>query len=296
MTTPAFSDRVHTTWLDPFSHLRPVVSGESLVVAVDPQHGEGRRCRLLQLVSGDLFVTLSEELAEELAPTLGEQMSATEFLDALGAVGVDADDADVEEVFYLSADEEDRILTEAGAASDARESDESDAEAGAASDARESDESDAEADAATDPRESDESDAGADGSDPGAAVTIRPLTAEDAEAFAAFQSANSADDLDEAFVELDHWEVVGAFADDGELVAVATAYPWRAHPVADIGVLTSPDHRGRKLGSAVVSDLSRRVLERGFSPQYRCERGNDASRATAASAGFVHFATLSVVR
>src|SRR3972149_3463142 len=74
---------------------------------------------------------------------------------------------------------------------------------------------------------------------------IRRLGATDAAAFSAFQATASEDDLDAAWVELDHWQVFGAF--DGErLVAAGSMYPWSLDPAfADMGVLTLPEARGR---------------------------------------------------
>ncbi len=279
ISTPAFSDRVQTTWLEPFSHLRRLVSNDAVLVAVDPELGSSRRCRVLDLDSGGLCVTLSDDLATEIEPFLEPDCDIEAFHAALEQAGVELAAAESEEIFYFTAEDEDQILAEAGeeAGGSAGESGEPTAESGEPT--AESHEPTAE-----------------ETPDSTAPVTIRPLDADDIKSFAVFQAANTADDLDEAFVELDHWAAVGAFAGDGELAAVATAYPWRDHPVADIGVLTSPDHRGQKLGSAVVRAVARRVLERGYSPQYRCEGDNDASRATAASAGLSHFATMSIIR
>lgn len=123
---------------------------------------------------------------------------------------------------------------------------------------------------------------------------VRVLTAADADAFAAFEAAASAEDLDEAFVELDHWLVVGAFA-DGRLVCASSMYPWAGTRLADTGVLTLPDHRGRGLARRTVREISAHAIDRGFEPQYRCQLDNAASVALAASAGFARFATWDVI-
>lgn len=114
----------------------------------------------------------------------------------------------------------------------------------------------------------------------------RVLTAADADDFARFAAAAPPDDLDEAFVELDHWLVVGTFAGD-ELVAAASAYPWRDSALADVGVITLPQHRGRGLGRRAVQAINVELLRRDHEPQYRCQVDNLASAALAASAGFV---------
>ncbi|ACQ81057.1 GCN5-related protein N-acetyltransferase [Beutenbergia cavernae DSM 12333] len=127
-----------------------------------------------------------------------------------------------------------------------------------------------------------------------AADGVRRLTASDGAAFAAFEAAAPEADRDDAFVELDHWAVVGAFA-AGRLVSAASAYPWRDAPVADIGVLTVPDSRGRGHARAVVRALSAYALGEGYEPQYRCQLDNVASAATARRAGLTLFGTWEVV-
>ncbi|MBG6191371.1 hypothetical protein IWX64_002331 [Arthrobacter sp. CAN_A212] len=75
----------------------------------------------------------------------------------------------------------------------------------------------------------------------------RQLTPDDHEAFARFTGQAPAADLDEAFVELDHWLAFGTFS-GGRLVAAASMYPWRA--------------------------ISSMALQLGYEPQYRCQRDN----------------------
>lgn len=117
---------------------------------------------------------------------------------------------------------------------------------------------------------------------------VRRLTADDASAFARFESSSSAEDLDEAYVELDHWAVFGCFLDD-RIVCAASAYPWRGSSLADIGVLTLSGFRGRGHARSVVRALGAHAASRGYHPQYRCQPGNAASRAVAAAAGFTYF-------
>jgi len=122
----------------------------------------------------------------------------------------------------------------------------------------------------------------------------RPLTAADAEAFSQFAALAPAQDMDEAYVELDHWLVMGTFA-DGRLVAAASMYPWRGTKFADLGVITLPDYRGRGLARRTVRAISARALAAGYEPQYRCQLGNTPSAALARSAGFVQFGTWDVI-
>lgn len=124
--------------------------------------------------------------------------------------------------------------------------------------------------------------------------STRRLTGEDADAFAGFAAAAPADDLDEAFVELDHWLAYGTFV-DGELVAAASAYPWAGSLLADIGVITLPASRGRGLGRDTVRAISAAARALGHEPQYRCQLDNAASVALAEAAGFVHFGQWRVI-
>ncbi|BDZ65706.1 GNAT family N-acetyltransferase [Agromyces mangrovi Wang et al. 2018] len=122
----------------------------------------------------------------------------------------------------------------------------------------------------------------------------RVLTAADAPEFARFSADAPEDDLDEAYVELDHWVALGTFVDD-RLVAVASMYPWRESTVADIGVITLPEYRGRGLGRRLVQALAAEALARGHEPQYRHQTGNAASAALARAAGFARFGEWDVV-
>ncbi|MFF7250074.1 GNAT family N-acetyltransferase [Embleya sp. NPDC008237] len=124
--------------------------------------------------------------------------------------------------------------------------------------------------------------------------SIRPLTEADAGVFGRFEKEASAQDRDDASVELDHWAVYGAF-ENGRLVCVASMYPWDDGPPADLGVLTLPPFRGRGHARRLVRAISRRALARGYQPQYRCQLDNHASVALAGSAGLTRFGTWDVV-
>ncbi|MCX4871042.1 GNAT family N-acetyltransferase [Streptomyces sp. NBC_00257] len=126
------------------------------------------------------------------------------------------------------------------------------------------------------------------------APSIRPLTEADADVFGQFKEAASEQDLDDASVELDHWAVYGAF-EDGQLVCVASMYPWNDAPLADLGVLTLPSYRGKGHARRLVRAISRHALARGHEPQYRCQLDNHASVAAAASAGLTLFGTWDTV-
>ncbi|WJS89613.1 GNAT family N-acetyltransferase [Microbacterium testaceum] len=125
-------------------------------------------------------------------------------------------------------------------------------------------------------------------------ANTRRLTAEDADAFAALVAAAPEDELDEAFVELDHWLVFGTFV-DGTLAAAASMYPWTGTRLADLGVITLPEFRGRGLARATVLAMAADALERGYEPQYRCQLDNAPSVALALASGFRRFGEWIVV-
>lgn len=122
----------------------------------------------------------------------------------------------------------------------------------------------------------------------------RQLTAADAVAFELFCNTAPADDLDDAFVELDHWLVYGTFA-DVVLVAVASMYPWGETRFADLGVITLPAYRGHGYGRRTVRAISAHALADGYEPQYRCQLDNEPSIALAGAAGFELFGVWDVI-
>ena len=119
---------------------------------------------------------------------------------------------------------------------------------------------------------------------------VRLLTEADAAAFAEFEAANPPEDVDEAYVELDQWVVMGAVVGDS-IVGAASMYPWRGTTLADIGVIVRPDARGAGYARSLVRALSREAWRRGYEPQYRCDVVNHASQALASSAGFTLYGT-----
>ncbi len=124
---------------------------------------------------------------------------------------------------------------------------------------------------------------------------IRQLTMDDANVFKAFVSSAPEDDLDEAFVELDHWLVFGYFVDE-RLVSATSMYPWSGTSFADLGVITLPQFRGRGFGRQIVRAISAQALQQGFEPQYRCQSDNVASARLAKASGFSLFANWNVIK
>ncbi|MEJ8303911.1 GNAT family N-acetyltransferase [Saccharibacillus sacchari] len=126
-------------------------------------------------------------------------------------------------------------------------------------------------------------------------ATVRQLTADDADAFATFVSEAPEDDMDEAFVELDHWLVFGCFV-EGRLVSAASMYPWSGTSFADLGVITLPPFRGRGFGRQTVRAIGAQALKLGYEPQYRCQPDNVSSVRLAEASGFSRFGTWDVIR
>lgn len=117
-----------------------------------------------------------------------------------------------------------------------------------------------------------------------ASTDVRPLASGDAEIFASFKAAVSEQDWDDAYVELDHWAVFGAFDGHGRLVSIGSMYPWDDEfPLADTGVLTLGSARGRGHAKTLVRAMFRYALMEGYEPQYRCQLENAASNKLAAS-------------
>jgi RimJ/RimL family protein N-acetyltransferase len=117
----------------------------------------------------------------------------------------------------------------------------------------------------------------------------RQLSGADCAAFNLFQAAAPEQDLEDAYVELDHWAVFGSFEDD-RLVSAASMYPWGNASIADLGVLTLPEFRGMGYARTVVDAISQFARRQGFEPQYRCQLDNEASVALAKASGFSLFA------
>jgi GNAT superfamily N-acetyltransferase len=126
------------------------------------------------------------------------------------------------------------------------------------------------------------------------AGTVRRLTAHDGAVFAEFESSASAQDLDDAYVELDHWAVFGSFEQE-RLVSAASMYPWENAQIADLGVLTLVPFRGKGHARKVVRAICKYAYEQGYEPQYRCQLDNHASASVAKAAGLTLFGRWEVI-
>lgn len=226
-------------------------SPDETVVVIDPALSDSRALSVLTLPDARAILTLTPHWAHTLGVAVGDVLDTSRIDDRLRVAGVPLNDPDA--LHYLPSGTTRSGTTWSGTARSGT------ALSGTAPSA------------ASDDRRS-----------------TRRLTAEDADAFAGFAAAAPADDLDEAFVELDHWLAYGTFV-DGELVAAASAYPWAGSLLADIGVITLPASRGRGLGRDTVRAISAAARALGHEPQYRCQLDNAASVALAEAAGFVHF-------
>ncbi|WP_420138633.1 GNAT family N-acetyltransferase [Sphingomonas sp.] len=116
----------------------------------------------------------------------------------------------------------------------------------------------------------------------------RQLTEADRPVFQVFYKTASEQDREDAWVELDHRAVFGCFGGD-RLVSAASMNLWEDSTIADLGVLTLPDARGRGFARAVVGAINRFSRQRGYEPQYRCQLYNSASITLARSCGLMLF-------
>ncbi|MEY9974677.1 RimJ/RimL family protein N-acetyltransferase [Lysinibacillus sp. RC46] len=115
--------------------------------------------------------------------------------------------------------------------------------------------------------------------------TLRQLTERDDAIFSEFESSATEQDLDDAYVELDHWAVFGSFEQD-RLVCASSMYPWEENvQIADLGVLTLSPFRGKGHARKVVRSICKYAYEQGYEPQYRCQLDNEASTVLAKAAG-----------
>jgi len=125
--------------------------------------------------------------------------------------------------------------------------------------------------------------------------TLRQLSEQDDAIFSAFESSASKQDLDDAYVELDHWAVFGSF-ERNRLVCAASMYPWGEDvQIADLGVLTLSAFRGKGHARKVVRSISKYAYEQGYEPQYRCQLDNEASTLLAKAAGLTLFGKWDVI-
>ena len=131
----------------------------------------------------------------------------------------------------------------------------------------------------------------------GPADDVRVIDREGEHDLIAALVASDAEGADEAEIELDDLDerIVGIVR-DGTLAAYASECPWDVDGTfADIGVMTHPDHRGQRLGHAVVVEVTRSIDAGGRVPMYRCNLDNTASRALSQAVGYTEVSILAAV-
>ncbi|MEO1057631.1 MAG: GNAT family N-acetyltransferase [Actinomycetota bacterium] len=104
-----------------------------------------------------------------------------------------------------------------------------------------------------------------------------------------FLAACPADDVDDAEIDIDDLDPVISVVIEGDerIVSFASARDWQFDPgFGDIGVLTHPEHRGRRLGAAAVSHIARRLQSAGRVPYYNHNDDNLGSQRIADVVGF----------
>ncbi|WP_042479429.1 GNAT family N-acetyltransferase [Bacillus ndiopicus] len=126
------------------------------------------------------------------------------------------------------------------------------------------------------------------------AENIRQLNEQDAKVFSEFEGSASEQDLDDAYVELDHWTVFGSFAEE-RLACASSMYPWGSSKLADLGVLTLPQFRGQGHARKVVRAISQYAYGKGYEPQYRCQLDNTASVSLAKASGLTLYGQWEVI-
>jgi len=96
-------------------------------------------------------------------------------------------------------------------------------------------------------------------------------------------------DLDEAEIELTNLDdIIQVVVDStGDIVSYSAACPFdMAAEYADIGIMTSPEHRGKALGSIAVAALCPILRANNLEPLYRCDEDNVGSIKVAEGLGF----------
>jgi RimJ/RimL family protein N-acetyltransferase len=99
------------------------------------------------------------------------------------------------------------------------------------------------------------------------------------------KAACSAEEWDPKEFSIEQGASFGAFAENGELKAIAAIEPWDQQ-LAHIGVVTHPVARNQGYATRAVALATEFALDAGLLPQYRVLERNLASRRVAAKLGF----------
>jgi GNAT superfamily N-acetyltransferase len=116
----------------------------------------------------------------------------------------------------------------------------------------------------------------------------RPLSAFDRRVFEALCAACTPLEVERAELALDQPQPRGVFVAD--TLASAASYLLPGGPIADVGILTHPAHRGHGLARAAAAASCEAALSRDLIPQWWSLVSNPASLAVGRSLGFRHYA------
>lgn len=123
-------------------------------------------------------------------------------------------------------------------------------------------------------------------------VGMRSLIQADQAALMALCARCEADEVDDAYVEVSHEIVYGCFEGD-RLLSAGSGY--RRNGFLDIGVITDPACRGRRLAPAIVAAICLESERIALIAQYRCDVGNHASGRVAEHSGFTRLFTTETI-
>jgi len=118
---------------------------------------------------------------------------------------------------------------------------------------------------------------------PAPPILLRMLAPSDQPALQALFDRCALAEVDDAYVDAGHEIAAGCFIAE-RMVACGSGY--RRHGFMDLGALTDPEARGRRLAPAIVALLAQRATAAGALAMYRCDQTNTASRRVAESSGF----------
>ncbi|MBN1968448.1 MAG: GNAT family N-acetyltransferase [Candidatus Delongbacteria bacterium] len=112
---------------------------------------------------------------------------------------------------------------------------------------------------------------------------VRKLDKSDLHYLESLKESCSEQDLDDAYIEIDHEIITGVF-DNDKLVSVSSVLDWGAF--YDVGVLTNPDYRGKGLGKASVTLLVEEIFRTDKIPLFRCNFNKLGSYGIGKALGF----------
>lgn len=123
-------------------------------------------------------------------------------------------------------------------------------------------------------------------------VGMRSLSEADQAALLALCASCEAEEVDDAYVEVSHKIVYGCFEGD-RLLSAGSGY--RRNGFLDIGVITDPACRGRRLAPATVAAICLESERKALIAQYRCDVRDHASRRVAEHPGLTRLFTTETI-